>query len=81
VAQEGATPMVVKVETWVLPAGAGVEVGGKPIAAVDADADAGEAGRWGYDGTPSGASGEHYRTELAYPFSSLPPCGHESHHP
>jgi hypothetical protein len=57
----------------VLPAGAGVEVGGEPTAAADAgagaDADAvavpGEAGKWGHDGTPSGTSGEHYQTELS----------------
>jgi hypothetical protein len=55
----------------VLPAGAGVEVGGEPTAAADAGAGAdavavaGEAGKWGHDGTPSGTSGEHYQTELS----------------
>jgi hypothetical protein len=52
-----------------MPAGAGVEVGGEPTAAADAGADvvavAGEAGKWGHDGTPSGTSGEHYQTELS----------------
>jgi hypothetical protein len=51
-----------------LPIGAGAEVGREPTAAVDAGADvvadAGEVGKWGRDGTPSSASGEHYRTEM-----------------
>jgi hypothetical protein len=43
----------VEVELWVLPAGAGAVVGGKPIAAADAGATvADEAGRWGHGGTP-----------------------------
>jgi hypothetical protein len=66
----------------VLPASAGVEVGGEPTAAADVGADAavGEVGKWGHDGTPSGTSGEHYRTELPQPSSSLPHCRHGSHH-
>jgi hypothetical protein len=47
-AQAGAALAVVEVEPWVLPAGAGVELGGKPTTAAD------EAGRWGHGGTPSG---------------------------
>jgi hypothetical protein len=40
----------------VLPASAGVELGGKPTAVVDAGAAVAtdEAGRWGHNGTPSG---------------------------
>jgi hypothetical protein len=66
----------------VLPVGAGTEVGGGPTATVDASAAAAadEAGRWSQDGTPSGTSGEHYRTVLPQPSSFLPPCGHRLHH-
>jgi hypothetical protein len=71
---------VVEVEPWVLPTGAGAEVGGKPTATADAGA-GGEAGRWGCDGTPSGTLKEHYRMELPQPSSSLLPCGHGLHHP
>jgi hypothetical protein len=53
VAQAGAAQAEVEVELWVLPAGAGTEVGGKPTTT----ADAGEAGRWGHDGTPYGTLG------------------------
>jgi hypothetical protein len=45
----------------VLLAGAGAEVGGEPTAT--ADATAGEAGRWGRDGTLSGTLEGHYRTD------------------
>jgi hypothetical protein len=47
----------------VLPAGAGVEVGGEPTAATDADTGVGAAvkvGRWSCGGRPSGTSEEHY---------------------
>jgi hypothetical protein len=48
----------------VLPAGVGAKVGGKPTAATDADASAAvEVDKWSRGGTPSGTSGEHYRTE------------------
>jgi hypothetical protein len=67
------TLAVMEVETWVLPAGAGAEVGGVSTVAAIA---AGEAGRWGRDGTLFGTSGEHYWMELPQPSSSLPPCGH-----
>jgi hypothetical protein len=77
VAQASTTLVVVEVEPWVLPVGAGTEVGWEPTTAVDAGASAGatvdEAGKWGHDGTPSSISGEHYRTELQHPSSSLPP--------
>jgi hypothetical protein len=69
VAQAGTTQAEVGVEPWVLPAGADMDVGGKPIAA--ADAGAGEAGRCGDDDTPSGISEEHYQTELPKPFLFL----------
>jgi hypothetical protein len=83
VAQAGATLAVVGAEPWVLPAGAGTEVGGEPTAATDAGADAtaGEAGRWGHDGTSFSTLEGHYRTELPQPSSFLPPCGRGSHHP
>jgi hypothetical protein len=47
---------VVEVEPWVLPAGAGAEVGGKPAAAATdvGGAAADEAGRWGCGGTSFG---------------------------
>jgi hypothetical protein len=71
---------VVEVEPWVLLAGVGVEVGREPTAAADAAA-AGEAGRWGHDGTPSGTLEEHYRMELPQLSSSLLPCERGSHRP
>jgi hypothetical protein len=66
---------VVEVEPWVLPAGAGAELGGKPTAADDD-----EAGRWGCGGTPSDTWEEHCQTELPQPFASLLPCECGSHH-
>jgi hypothetical protein len=47
VAQAGVALAVVEVEPWVLPTGAGTELGEKPTAAD-------EASRWGCGGTPSG---------------------------
>jgi hypothetical protein len=61
----------------VLPAGAGAKV----CKGTTAVADAGEAGRWGHDGKPSGTSGEHYQTEPPQLSSSLLPCGCGSHRP
>jgi hypothetical protein len=52
---------VVVVEPLVLPAGADVNVGGKPNAAANAGADVDEAGTWGEDDTPFGTLEEHYR--------------------
>jgi hypothetical protein len=73
------------VESWMLPAGVDANVDGKPMATANtsagAAADAGEAGRWGDDDTPSGTSEEHYRMELLEPFPSCSHCGRESHHP
>jgi hypothetical protein len=61
VVQAGASLEEVEVEPLVLPAGVGVEVGGEPTAAVDADAGAGvEVDRWGHGRTPSNTSEEHY---------------------
>jgi hypothetical protein len=80
VVQIGTALAVVEVEPWVLPVGAGTEMGREPTAGADV-ATAGEAGRWGHDGTPFGTSGEHYRTELPQPSSSLLPCGCRLHHP
>jgi hypothetical protein len=77
VAQAGVAQAKVGVEPQVLPAGAGTKVGREPTAATDA----GEAGKWGHDGTLSGASGEHYRTKLPQPSSFLPPCGRGLHCP
>jgi hypothetical protein len=81
VAQAGVAQAEVRVEPSVLPIGAEAEVGGKPTTAADAGADvaadAGEAGRWGDDGTPSSILGEHYQMELPQPFFSWSPCGHE----
>ncbi len=77
-AQAGAALAEVEVEPWVLPAGAGAEVGGEPTAAADASVDAavaGEVGRRSRGGTPSGTLGEHYRMELPQPSSSWFPCG------
>jgi hypothetical protein len=54
--------------------GTTAEVRGEPTAA-------GEAGKWGHDGTSFGTSGEHYRTEVPKPSSSLSPCGGGSHRP
>jgi hypothetical protein len=65
----------------VLPVGASTEVGGERTVATNAGADAGEAGKWGHDGTPSGTLGEHYRMKLPHPSSSLSSCGCGSHHP
>jgi hypothetical protein len=57
--------VVVEVEPWVLPAGAGAEVGGEPTATTDAGAaTVDEAGRWSRDGTPPGTLEEHCQTEL-----------------
>jgi hypothetical protein len=84
VAQASTVLAVVEVEPWVLLAGVGIEVGREPTAAADATADAaaaGEAGRWGRDGTPSGTSEEHYRMELPQLSSSLLPCERGSHRP
>jgi hypothetical protein len=83
VVQEGAALVVVEVEPLMLPAGAGVEVGGEPTAVADtgADAAAGEVGKWGHDGTPSDTLEGHYRTEWPHPSSSLSPCGCGLHHP
>jgi hypothetical protein len=66
VAQVDIAQEEVEIELQVPSTGAGAEVGGRPTtaASVGADADCGEAGRWGRDGTPSGTLGEHYRTEL-----------------
>jgi hypothetical protein len=77
VAQAGTALAVVEVESWVLPTGAGAEVGGEPTATTNTGADAatGEVGKWGHDGTPSGTSVEHYRTKLPQSSSSLSPCG------
>jgi hypothetical protein len=48
----------------VLPADAGIEVGGEPTTAADAAAAAGvEVDRWGHGGTPSGTLDEHYWME------------------
>jgi hypothetical protein len=58
VTQAGATLVVLEVEPWVLPAGAGAEMGGEPTVATDAGA-TGEAGRWDYVATPPDISGEH----------------------
>jgi hypothetical protein len=84
VAQAGTTLVVVEVEPWVLPAGAGGEVGGEPTAAADAGVDDvaadDEAGRWGHDGTPSGTLEGHYQMKLPQPSSSLSPCGRRLHH-
>jgi hypothetical protein len=75
----------VEVEPWVLPAGAGAEVGEKPTtdagAGADAASDASEAGGWGHDATQFGASREHYWMELPQPSSSLSPYGRGSHCP
>jgi hypothetical protein len=73
--------VMVVVEPSVLSTGADVDVSGKPTADADAGADAGEAGRWGDDDTPSSTLEEHYRMELPQPFSSYSPCGHELHRP
>jgi hypothetical protein len=81
VEQAGTAQAKVGIEPWVLPVGAGVDVGGKPTATADAGADAGEAGRWGHDGTTSGTLEGHYRMELPLPSSSWSRCGHGSHHP
>jgi hypothetical protein len=62
----------------VLPAGAGAEVGGEPIAATDAHAGAGaavEVGKWSHGGTSSSTSEEHYQMEQLHPSSSWFPCG------
>jgi hypothetical protein len=58
--------VVVEVEPWVLPAGAGTEVGREPTAAAGASggAAAGKAVRWGRDGILSGTLEEHYQMEL-----------------
>jgi hypothetical protein len=59
-----------------LPAGAGVEVGGEPTATADADAGAAvEVGRWSRGVTPFGTSDEHYWMEQPQPSSSWFPCG------
>jgi hypothetical protein len=80
VAEVGVTLVVVEVEPWVLPAGAGAEVGGKPIAATNTGAAAtNKAGRWARGGTTSITWEEHYWTELSQPSSSLLPCGCGSH--
>jgi hypothetical protein len=76
----GAAQAVVVVEPLVLPVGVDADVGGKPTAGADATANAGTAGRWGKDHTPSNTSEEHYQMELPQPFSSCSPCGHGSHH-
>jgi hypothetical protein len=47
VVQAAAKLVVVEVEPWVLPVGAGAELGGKQATAAD------EVGRWGRGGTPS----------------------------
>jgi hypothetical protein len=55
VAQVGVALAVVEVEPCVLPAGVGIELGGKPTTAADTSVAATvEAGRWGRGGTPSG---------------------------
>jgi hypothetical protein len=59
VAQAGPTQVVVEVEPWMLPASASAEVSRKPTTATNAGVDAGEAGRWGHDDTPSDTSREH----------------------
>jgi hypothetical protein len=75
---------MVMVEPYVLPVGAGTEVGGEPTAAADAGVDAsvvGEVGRWSRGGTPSGTSGEHLWMELPQHSSSWFPYGCGLHHP
>jgi hypothetical protein len=79
VAQAEAAQAEVVVEPWVLPAGAGAEVGAEPVAATDT-ATASEVGRQSCDGTPFGTFREHFRMELPHPSSSWFPCGRESHH-
>jgi hypothetical protein len=82
VVQAGAAQ--VEVEPWVLPAGVGAEVGGKPTAAADAGVDdvvAGKVGRWSRGGTPSGTSEEHFQMEPPQPSSSWFPCERGLHHP
>jgi hypothetical protein len=65
VAQAGAALVVVEVELWVLHAGAGAEVAGKPTAVVAAGAATADVvGRWGHDGTPFDTLEEHCRIEL-----------------
>jgi hypothetical protein len=65
VVQIGISQGEVEVEPYVLPTGAGIEVGGEPTAAADAGASAAVGvGRWSCGGTPSGTSEEHYRMEL-----------------
>jgi hypothetical protein len=62
----------------VLPAGAGIEVGGEPTATADAGVGAAVTvgvGRWSHRGTPSSTLEEHYRMELSRPSSSWFPCG------
>jgi hypothetical protein len=64
----------------VLPAGAGTEVGGEPTVTAYTGASDGAAmavgvGRWSHGGTPSSTTEEHYRMELAQPFSFWFPCG------
>jgi hypothetical protein len=57
----------------VLLAGVGAEVGREPTATAHTSAGAaatGGLGRWSRGGTPSGTSGEHFRTELPQPSSS-----------
>jgi hypothetical protein len=74
----------VEVEPSVLPAGAGIEVGGEPtVVAVQgaAAAAAVRVGRWSRGGTPSGTSEEHYWMELSQPSSSWFSCGCGWHHP
>jgi hypothetical protein len=74
VAQAGVALAVVEVDPWVLPTGAGAQVGGEPIAAADAGAEAAaadEAGRWDHDGTPPGTLEGHYSTELPQPSSVM----------
>jgi hypothetical protein len=61
--QAGASQAEVEVEPYVLPTGAGTEVGGEPTAAANG-------------GTPSGTLEEHYRMEQPHPSSSWFPCGH-----
>jgi hypothetical protein len=76
VVQAGTTLAVMEVEPWVLPTGAGAEVGRKPTTTA-----ADEAGRWGRGGSPTSTWEEHYRTELPQPSSPLLPCGRGSHRP
>jgi hypothetical protein len=81
VVQVGASQTEVKIEPYVLPAGASAEVCGEPTAAADAGAaSAVGVGRWSRGGTPSDTSEEHYQMELPHPSSSWFPCGHELHH-